>query len=258
LSQTASILAEDVQNIRAFGTENVIETIAQKVNDVSVGLRDNIDVTKEYWRHKALEGIVLDASGDTIYNYFTEFGTTQQSTDFVFSVATTDIKAACAEVVRNMHTALGGTLLTGIIGICGNTWWDALVSHALVKEAYDRWQDGRFLRTSQMGGAGFFAGPDGQEGFTFAGITFFNSRAALGGTSWINTSQCRFFPTGVQGMFQEIHGPADYIETVNTEGMDFYAKQERMPFDKGISLEVQSNPLIMPTRPRALIRGTQS
>ena len=259
LALTAGILAEDVQSVRAFAQENVVETLAQKVMDVASSLRGDIDITKEFWRHKALEGIVLDEpSGATQYNYFTEFGTAEQTEDFKFSVATTDIKAACTSVIRKMHDALGGTMFQGIVGLAGDEWFDALVGHAKVLTAFQRIQDGLHLSVQQIGGAGYFAGPDGQAGFTFGGITFFNSRAKIGSTPFIPTDVCRFFPVGVPNLFLEINAPADYIETVNTEGMEYYVKQEQMKFDKGIDMEVQSNPLIMPTRPRALIKGTKS
>jgi hypothetical protein len=50
--------------------------------------------------------------------------------------------------------------------------------------------------------------------------------------------------------------PADYIETVNTLGLPYYAKQEIMPFGKGVALEAQSNPIHLPTRPAAIVRLT--
>lgn len=253
------IKAAEIQGVRAFGQETVVETLAGKVNEVAVQLRANIDITKEYHRHGAISGVVYDDDMSTeIYNYFTAFGVTEQTEDFVFTTATTDIKAACQSVIRKIHTALGGTMFQGIVGLAGDTWFDALIGHAEVKTAYERWLDGTMLRTLQSGGAGYFTGPDGQAGFNFAGITFYNSRAAIGSNKFIDDDQCRFFPVGVPGLFEEINAPADYIETVNTEGMDFYVKQERQAMDKGIDIEVQANPLIMPTRPRCLLKGTHS
>ena len=55
---------------------------------------------------------------------------------------------------------------------------------------------------------------------------------------------------------QTIYAPADYIETVNTVGLPFYAKQQLMDFDKGVEIETQSNPLCINTRPRTVIRIT--
>jgi hypothetical protein len=52
-----------------------------------------------------------------------------------------------------------------------------------------------------------------------------------------------------------VYAPADYIETVNTKGMPRYAKQYPMPNDKGVNLEVQSNPLCYCVRPNTLVQG---
>ena len=259
IAVTAGLLADDVQNVRAFGTEDVTETVASKVNEITTQLRDDVEITKEYQRHGALQGIVYDADLTTvIYNFFTAFGVTEETEDFAFTTSTTDIKAAITSVIRKMHTALGGAMFTGIVGLCGDSFFDTLVSHAFVRADFDRWRDGHLFRTQQIGGAGYFTGPDGQDGFTYGGVTFFNSRAAIGTDRFIPSTVCRFFPLGVPNLFKEVNAPADYIETVNTVGRPYYVKQERMRWDKGIEFEVQSNPLIMPTRPLVLIKGTMS
>ena len=262
LALTSGMQADDVQNIRAFGQENVTETVAGKVNEITTALRDDIEITKEYHRYGALKGIVLDADmSTTVYNFYTAFGVTPPTKAFPLSVdgsATGALKQDCIDVTRTIHLALGGKMLTGIIGLAGDTWFDAFVSNAEVRAAYDRWQDGLLLRSTQIGGAGYMLGADGQPGFTFGGITFLNSRAAIGANPFIPLDECRFFPTGVPDLFIEVNSPADYIETVNTPGMPFYAKQERMKFDKGVEIEVQANVLTIPTLPGVLVQGTQT
>ena len=62
------------------------------------------------------------------------------------------------------------------------------------------------------------------------------------------------YPEGVPGMFQSKFAPADYMETVNTQGLPFYAKQEPMPFNKGIIGEAQSNPIHFNSLPEAVIK----
>lgn len=47
--------------------------------------------------------------------------------------------------------------------------------------------------------------------------------------------------------------PADYMETVNTQGIPYYSMIEPLPFNKGMAGEAQSNPLHLCTRPRAQI-----
>ena len=261
LALTSGLQADDVQNIRAFGQENVTETVAGKVNEISTQLRDDIEITKEYHRFRALQGNVLDADLSTsVNNFFTAFGVSEVTKDFVLSASTNTgaIKTVCADVVRTIHTALGGKMMTGVVGVCGDDWFDDFVANIELREAYDRWQDSLLLRTLQIGGAGYILGADGQPGFSYGGITFINSRASIGANKFIADAECRFFPTGVPDLFLEINAPADYIETVNTPGLPFYVKQERMKMDKGIEIEVQANPLIMPTLPGVLIKGTQS
>ena len=261
------VLAEDVQSVRAFGSENQMETVAQLVNDRLMSMRQNIEVTREWHRAGAIQGVVKDADTSTdIYDLFTIFGITQKTVDFVLGTATTDTKAKVTEVIRHIENALGGTAFTGIVCVCGDAFWDAFVSHDSVKEAFARWQGlvdgastgGLFERTSQRGGAGGFAGPGGQAGFNYGGVTWFNYRGNIGGTPFIPTTDARFFPMGAPGVFEEIYAPADYVETVNTMGQEMYAKQERMHMDKGIELEVQSNPLILCSRPAVLVRGFSS
>jgi hypothetical protein len=259
IALTSGLLADDVQNVRAFGTEDVTETVAGKVNEITTQLRDDIEITKEFHRHGAIQGIVYDADLTTvIYNFFTAFGVAEQTEEFDFFETTANIKQSVTNVIRKMHIALGGVMFTGIVGLCGDQFFDELVSHPTIRLDFDRWRDGHLFRTQQIGGAGYFTGPDGQDGFVYGGVTFFNSRAAIGEEKFIPTDVCRFFPLGVPNLFKEVNAPADYIETVNTVGRPYYVKQERMKWDKGIEFEVQSNSLIMPTRPKVLIKGTMT
>jgi hypothetical protein len=46
------------------------------------------------------------------------------------------------------------------------------------------------------------------------------------------------------------------METVNTMGIPYYAKQERMKYDRGVELESQSNPIMLNTLPEAVIKCT--
>ena len=74
----------------------------------------------------------------------------------------------------------------------------------------------------------------------------------------IPANTCRFFPVGAPDLFQCYYAPADYMETVNTLGKPYYAKQRQLNFDKGTEIEAQTNPLHICTRPYCLIKGTKS
>ena len=75
-------------------------------------------------------------------------------------------------------------------------------------------------------------------------------RLLLGESFLFNTRE------GVPGLFQSKYAPADYMETVNTVGLPYYAKQWQMEGGKGRVLESQSNPLHLCTRPNAIVEIT--
>lgn len=240
-----SILAADVQNVRRFGSADELEGVVQVVNDRLETMRQSHEVTLEYHRVGAVHGLLLDADGaTTIYNLFTEFGVAEQTVAFLLGTSTTDVRAKCLAVHRATEKALGALPHSGIHAICGETWFEKLVSHDSVKEAYYRFQDSANLRN------------DPRKGFEFGGITFEEYRGSIGSVDFVNASQARFFPLGVPGLFMTYDAPGNFTEAANTIGLPVYAKQERMKYDRGVDLLTESNPLCMCTMPRVLVKGT--
>ncbi|MBL4781791.1 MAG: major capsid protein [Porticoccaceae bacterium] len=244
------INADEVQNVREFGQDNQAKSLQSEVMSRFDSMNADIDATMEHLRMGAIKGELLDADGSTvIYDLFTEFNVTALAdVDFTLGTDTTNIKALCNTIVRGMTDELGASPMTRVYALCGDDFYDELSTHPEVKAAYARQQDGAFLRE---GGAVY-------ESFTYGNITWENYRGAVNGTPFIPTADCRFFPVGVQGLFQNWFAPADYNETVNTRGLPRYAKLIPDNNDKGASLEAQTNPLPICTRPRTLRRGFTS
>jgi hypothetical protein len=244
------INADEVQNVREFGQDDQAKSLLSEVMSRFDGMNANIDATIENLRMGAIKGELLDADGSTvIYDLYTEFNVTKLADiDFVLGTSTTNIKSLCNQVVRGMVDELGASPLATVHALCGDSFYDELTTHPEVKAAYERQQDGAFLRE---GGAVY-------DSFTYGGITWENYRGAVNGTPFIATGDVRFFPVGVQGLFQNWFAPADYNETVNTKGLPRYAKLIPDRNDKGAALEAQSNPLPICTRPRVLRRGFTS
>lgn len=246
LSLVGNVNADQVQNVRAFGSETEVETVMQVVTDLQTDMRADHEVTLEHLRAGAVQGIILDADGSTLYNLFTEFGVVQQTQAFAFSNATTNIRAACVAVARKIETALGAMATTGLRALCGATFFDALVSHATVVEAY-KYQEGAQLRD------------DLRAGFRFGGIDWEEYRCTVGTTSFIAATEAFVFPMGTR-IFRNYFAPADYIETVNTIGLPLYSKQAPDPsgFNKFVAVEAQANPLPICLIPRAVCKCTMS
>lgn len=242
-----AVMASEVQGVRAFGSEDENEVVATVVNDKLTSLKQNHEVTEEYHRIGALQGIVHDADGTSvIYNWFTEFGLSEQTVAFDFTTEDDDMNQKALDVIRLMEDTLGATTYSGIGAMCGNDFFDAFIKHSTVAGAYERYQENSYQR-------------DGynklRKGFTFGEIEWWNYRGSIGSVDFVPTDVCRFYPIGVPNLFMTFYGPAGFMETVNTIGKPLYVKQEPMRFDVGIELHTQKNPLVMCTRPRVLIKG---
>lgn len=240
------VLAHEVQNVRAFGSEDSTDAVAGIVNERLESMKQSLELTKEFHRIGCISGQILDADASTvIYNLFTEFGIAETTVDFDFTVGAQDMKLKALEVIRAIEDALGAQTYTRIHAMCGNNFFDALISHATVTSAFERAQDNQFARVQQTG----------EGGFEFAGIMWENYRGSVGGTNFVHTDKARFFPVGVPDLFQEVYAPANFNEAVNTPGKPFYAKQAVMEFDVGVKLHAQTNPLMLCTQPEVLILG---
>lgn len=243
LPQRDTILAASIQGLRAFGEDSTTQAVSDYVTERAGELAVNLEATIEYQRMGAIQGKVLDADGSTVlFDMYSEFGVVQKKTEFAFSVEDTNIRALCVAAKRQSEAALGAASTTGYIAYCSDSFFDALVDHPVTKAAYERWASGEALRE------------DVRDGFRFAGIMFVNYRGSVGSTPFIADGEAYLVPEGVPGLFRTWFAPADYMETANTMGLPVYAKQWPTEGNKGVMLEVQSNPLSICTRPASVIK----
>lgn len=250
LARESKILADSVQNVRAFGTESDIETVQNVVNQRLATLRAMHEVTLEYLRMGALKGLILDASGSTLYNLFTEFAVVQQTYEFDFADADLAVRSACKAVLRLMETELGAAVYTQARAFCSASFFDALIDHPSVVEAF-KYREGEVLRQ------------DIRRGFLYGGIVWEEYRGRVGSTDFITDGEAYCFPEGAMTekgpLFQTYFAPADFEETVNTLGLPIYAKQARdAEFQRWVKLHTQSNPLPLCLRPRTVIKLTMA
>lgn len=246
LPQRVAVMADEIQGLRAFGSETEDETAMRYLQKKMAVARRDLDITHEWQRMGALKGIVLDADGTTtIYNYFTEFGVSQGQKTFTFSTTTLKVLQEITDLKRKVEDALGGTMMSGLRVLCSKEFFDALVGHPAVIEAY-KYQQSNFLRT------------DNRDGFEFGGVIWEEYRGQVGSTRFIAANKAYAIPEGVPDLYKTFYSPAPYMETVNTEGLPFYMKADSMKFDVGVEWQVQSNPLHIVTRPEAVYELTSN
>lgn len=247
-----TILADDVQNLRAFGSESELEVLSRYINDQLEQMRRDHEATHEFQRIGALKGTIIDGDGTTtLYNLFTQFGLTQLTQNW--AAADASFAPTATGVIRKIADTLGSDVFTGVVAFCGDGYFDGVVKHTSMQAAYDRWRDGEWRRVSLLGPEWYSVAANG---FMYQDILFVNYRGKIGDVTFIPTNEAYYAPMGVPDLFQEIVAPADFNETVNTRGKKLYAKQEQMRFGKGVELHTQSNCLAMCTRPDAVIKST--
>ncbi|WP_311949249.1 major capsid protein [Halomonas piscis] len=240
LPAVANVMADEVQNVRAFGTENTEEGVQQVVNRRLAKMAQRIDMTHEYHRLGAVMGKVLDSDGTVLYDLFSSFGMQQKTVAMGLDAAQTDPQGKALEIHEKTEEALGGLSYTGITVVCGKTFWRKWIGNEEVKAAYQRYQEGAQLRA------------DPRDGFMFGGI--FWERYRGGGKIKVPDNEAYTIPTGVLDLFITRFAPGDYMEAVNTLGLPLYSSSHALAHNKGVELEAQSNPAHLCTKPSACLK----
>lgn len=247
LPKNDAVIADSVQNVRGFGTDN-LEAVATVVANKLAALKADHETTWEYHRIGALQGKVLDADGTTeVYDLHSLFGVSRQTITW----DTTDISDMRVQVAvaleDAMDDALFGASWTGIHVFCSEGFWAELIASTEIGDAYKSFQ-------SRVN----FAADQTRQPFNFAGINFERLRGKVGSVKFVPDDEAFAIPLGTSGLFKQFNAPGTFEDTVNTVGLPYYARQEPMKFGTGRELHTQSNPLLMCMRPLALIKLTMN
>lgn len=244
-----TILADEVQNIRAFGSETDLETVEARVSQKIARHTRDLDTTVELIRVGAIKGVITGKGGAVIADLFTtlrEAAAADISWNFADAAFKPRLKTL--DAIESIEDDLEATNYTGVHAFCGADFFKALIDHKDVKEAYLGWQKAQELLNKPA------------SRFEYGGITWERYRtgkkakAANGAAAFIGANEARLVVTGVPDLFIERCAPADYEETVNTMGVPRYAKQIPMRNSKGRDLEVQTNIISICTQPKTLRR----
>ena len=245
LPQRFTIKADEIQGIRAFGTQSELQAVQDVVNKRLAKVRRQLDITHEFQRMGAIKGQVLDADGSSILlDIYERFGVKRQSISMRLNDKDSLVQVQCVEALDMQEDALGSVTTTGARAFCGKTFWAKLIGHPSIVDTYKATLQAAALRG------------DGREAFDFGGIAWERYRGKVANVAFVADDEAQMVPEGVSDLFKSAFAPADYMETVNTLGIPYYGKIEPLPFGKGVAGEAQSNPLHLCTRPRAVIRMT--
>lgn len=249
-----TIHSHELQSIRAFGSPEAMEEVTTEVARRMVSIRRDIDLTLERHRLGAINGLVLDANGDTILDWYSFWGITRRATlrwTFDAAASSGNVRTQCTALTRRMERLSRGafTPSTRVMALCGDEFFDALIASKEVRETYLNYQAAADLR-----------GASPRAGFIFGGIEWMNYRGtddnnATTGVA-IPSKQARFFPVGGRDIFSHYMSPGEALDDIGTLGKPYYAltlpDRDR---NTKVDIEVYTYPLFACNHPDVLETG---
>lgn len=253
LAKGFTLYAAEVEGIRAYGSETEFTQVQAEYLRRMARVRNDMELTHEYHRLGALQGLLLDADGTSvIYDYFTEFGVSQPAViDFNLDNAATNVRQVITDLTRSLVRGSRGAV-TGVAQIhalTGDAFYDALIDHPTVRASYLNWTAAADLRQATA-----------FQAFTYGGVTFHNYRGTDDNSAVaIDPDEAKFFPVGAPDVFKKAMAPAEFGPFINTPGQDTYAMNildlQRQAWTRG---ELYSYPLYFCQRPEALRTGRRT
>lgn len=229
-AKSGAVLADEVLNIRASGTGGAAEVFAQRRDALVAKLRRQADFQHEY-----LRVATLNAPSNA-------FGNAPAAAVVAFGASDASIRTAMHNnIVLKLESALGGIPYTGIDAFCSDTYWVALIESKTIRETYLNHAAAAELRG---------APPDS---FDYGGVTWHRYRA--GGNIAITSGTAKIVPRGVSGLFVQAFAPNDTLQSVGDGalGMPYYLDSYPLDDDKGYRIVMQTHPLMVCTRPTAVL-----
>jgi len=244
-----SVLADEVQNVRSFGSGDQLETIQERVERKGMRHARDLTMTLEHQRVGAIKGVVASKSGAVLHDLYNQFGIAAPSpVSLELDVDTTIVSNLFQDVIYAIEDALDAPY-SGIHVFTGRDFHKALWTHKSVRETF-----------LYNGGASVLR-QDVPDTFQFAGATWERYKTGAKATAdlgspYIADAEARVIVKGVPDLFITRFAPADYEETVNSLGLPFYMRQYPKLNGKGRNIEVQMNAISLCTKPATLRRLT--
>jgi hypothetical protein len=249
------ITPEDIQGWRQPGTPNTEETLANVRLQKFTDGRSVVDQTLEYMQIQAAKGISITPDGVVQANMFTEFGVTQQEINFDLNNTSAVVNDKIAELKRYITAnALSGGVIRGIDVFCGVNFFDKLVNHPSIKEAYLNWSSNAQYRQDQS----MYMNWGVVDVFEHKGVRFMTYPAVFnlpdGTTDKAVEDDEAFVVPRMDGLFRGYYGPSNKLSLANQPGREIFAFEYRDPRDEYHDIEFETAPLFFATKPKVLVK----
>lgn len=256
-ARMATVLAEEVQGVRRFGSNDMVETVDQKVMERLDKLQREHRQTKEFLRWAALRGNVVDPDGERVlYNTYTLMGETQKEIDWDLNDAAEvdPIQDGNTELLDYFEENALGETINGVVMFCSPGYHNALRKNKAFREAFT-----------------YFAGQPNPNReslhvpFLFKDVlyvrhigkaSFKKKDGSIVTHKFIPDNEAIAVPLGTNETFGTFFGPGEFADAVNTIGQEMYVKPDVMKLDMGLELHSFAYQLNIVLQPRLVVRAT--
>ena len=243
------LTAAEIANIRAFGQESELMQAAREVQSRLNKLEEDIALTEEHMLLGMIQGVVVDADGSEIYNWYDELNVTPAAEidfDLTGSATLSTIRQQCIDILRAIRRNAKGAMFNGAHAFCGDEFFDALVTNPEIEKIYLNQQAASELRDEVS------------NIFRFGGITFENYIGTDdNSTVAIESTKAKIIPANARGVFVEARAPGESFSVINQPGRRRYAQvipdRDR---DEWVRVEMKTYPLFVCQRP-AMLRSAK-
>lgn len=248
------ITKQDYMDKRRAGSndenDNEANVTAMKLRNGKMAM----DQTHEYMMLQTVKGDCVTPDGVSLANMFTLFGETQITIDFLLGTAGTDVDAKISELKRTIakNNTTGATLSGPLDVIVGEEFFDKLVSHPTIQQAYlnstsnVRYQES-LSEFQSWGISDMFE----HRGVRF--ITYSHTFKLPNGTTEIAVvaNEGHALPN-ISGLFRGVFGPSQNMDSEG--GAEMFAQEYRDPRGRYKEIMMETAPLFYCVNPLVLVK----
>ncbi|MDP5210000.1 major capsid protein [Microbulbifer sp. 2205BS26-8] len=247
------LTASDLAFVRQFGSNEtqIVEELQKEIARWQTGgggLIDQCENRLELMRLGALNGLLLDQEGRTVYDFHAEFGITAPPKVFLDIANTSEFqlrKKVESKITRTMRRKAKGRFVGEVKALCGEAAWDALMANAEFNKRYEAAADAKMAGKLTEGTLG--------TEVSFAGVTWKEYFGADDGSS-INLApaEIKFFPGKGSNIFRHMLSPGETFDDLAQQGREWYSylvPDREFPSPRWVDLYVAQYPMIVNTAP---------
>lgn len=253
-----AIYPQDVQGVRAYGSTSEAETLDLVRARKLARVRQNHAWTLEAARAQAIvSGTVYAPNGTVSQDWYQEMtgAARPAAVDFLLGTPSTEISSVIEVVLAQIQDNSGSVNYSGVVGLCGTTFFQKLITHPVIKQAYQYYTSTAEPLRRRQSADGSAIGM--RRTFEFMGITFIEMRDGYNGQRLIPISDCYFVPTGTE-FFKTYFAPANRFGLVNTPGEQLYVFEQMAPNGTQWNLETETNFVNALLKPLLIVKATTS